>query len=56
MAEQSIIERMIAEALRKPPRERMVELERVLEVGKLTLPQIKEVQAELFALRKRLKK
>ena len=53
MTNMSILERMIAEAMRKPAGPRMKELEALLENGKLTLPQLNAIQKELFELRKR---
>ena len=51
----SYLDKVIAEAMKKPAAQRLKELEAILENGKLTLPQIKILQTELFDLRKRLK-
>ena len=51
----SYLDRLIAEAMKKPAAQRMKELEALLDSAKLTIPQIKLLQEELFDLRKRLK-
>lgn len=48
------LDRLIAEALKRPPAQRLKELEHLLESAKLTIPQIKLLHEELAALRKRL--
>ena len=55
MDNSSYLDRIIAEAMKKPADQRLKELEALLENGKLTLPQIKLLQTELFDLRKRFK-
>ena len=50
----SVLDRIIAEALKKPPIQRLAEIERLLETSKLTLPQIKRLHDELAQLKKRL--
>lgn len=51
----SYLDQMIAAAMKKPADQRLKDLEALLENGKLTIPQIKRLQEELFELRKRLK-
>lgn len=55
MAEQSYLDALIAEAMKKPPAQRLKELEYLLENAKLSLAQISRLHEELAALRKRLK-
>ncbi len=55
MEQMSFLDRLIADAMRKPADQRMKELETMLDSGKLTMPQLQKIQKELFELRKRFK-
>ena len=54
MESSSVLDKIIADAMKRPPAQRLKELERLLESAKLSLSQIKTLHVELDELRKRL--